>query len=340
MQQHSSRRGRPVLRRLALIAALALPAAVPPPSSADVTRCDGLPITKRGTEGPDVIVGTAGRDVIAALGGNDRVSAGPGDDVVCLGDGNDALNGGAGDDLLVAEDVPDGSDSFAGGDGVDTADYAGRFVATAVSLDNTPDDGARDEDDNIHADVENVEGGRGPNTLRGSVSANLLRGRDARDVIEGASGNDALRGGLGPDIIVPGFGDDAVSGGDGDDLAVAEPGLDGADVFFGGAGLDTMSYAARATGIRVFLDAAANDGARPFGEGDNVGAGDDVEHVIGGRGNDAFDARAFFGGALFEGRSGDDGFSTRNGVVDTNDGGIGEDTCLDDPTDVRISCER
>jgi hypothetical protein len=42
----------------------------------------------------------------------------------------------------------------------------------------------------------------------------------------------------------------------------------------------------------------------------------------------------------FEGRSGDDAFSTFNGTVDTNNGGIGEDTCLDDPTDVRISCER
>jgi hypothetical protein len=79
----------------------------------------------------------------------------------------------------------------------------------------------------------------------------------------------------------------------------------------------------------------AGAGVRPFGEGD-----DDVEHVIGGRANDAFDARAFPGGVLFERRSSDDGFSTRNGVVDTNDGGIGEDTCLDHPMDVRIGCER
>jgi hypothetical protein len=342
MHHHPSRRGRPVLRRLALVAALALPAAALPGAAiADAEiRCAGQVATIVGSDGPDSIVGTSGRDVIAALGGNDRVSAGPGDDVVCLGDGNDALNGGAGDDLLRADDVPDGADSFVGGDGVDTAEYLGRFVATAVSLDNQPDDGARDEDDNIHVDVENVEGGRGSNTLRGSVSANLLRGRDARDVIEGGSGDDVLRGGLGPDIIVPGFGDDTVSGGDGDDRFVAESGIDGADSFNGGAGRDIMSYAARTTGIRVLLDGFPNDGALPFGEGDNVGAGNDVEHVIGGSGNDSFNARAFFGGVLFEGRSGDDGFDTRNGTVDTNDGGIGEDGCVDDPTDVRISCER
>lgn len=172
------------------------------------------------------------------------------------------------------------------------------------------------------------------------MADNALRGGDARDVIEGASGDDDLRGGLGPDIIVPGLGDDVVRGGDGDDRAVAESSVDGDDLYSGGSGRDTVSYAGRTTGIRVFLEGFANDGALPFGEGDNVGASNDVEHVIGGHSNDSFNARAFFGGVLFEGRAGDDGFSTRNGALDTNVGGTGEDTCLDDPTDVRISCER
>jgi Ca2+-binding RTX toxin-like protein len=186
MRHHRARRDWPVLRRLALVGVLAVPAALPAIASADVTRCNGLEVTKRGTDGPDSIVGTSGRDVIA----------------------------------------------------------------------------------------------------------------------------------------------------------VVEAGIDGADSFFGGAGRDIMSYAARTTGIRVSLYGFPNDGALPFGEGDNIGAGNDVENVIGGSGNDSFNARAFFGGVLFEGRSGDDRFDTRNGVVDTNDGGIGNDTCLGDPIDVRISCER
>ena len=111
-------------------------------------------------------------------------------------------------------------------------------------------------------------------------------------------------------------------------------------MYVGGAGRDTVSYAGRTVAVRVSLDGLANDGSPAFREADNVGPLRDVEHVIGGRGNDAFDARAFFGGALFEGGSGDDGFSTRNGVRDTNDGELGVDTCVDDPTDVRISCER
>jgi Ca2+-binding RTX toxin-like protein len=320
---------------------LAALAALPAPAGAeDPVRCAGQIATIVGGPGPDSIVGTDGRDVILALGGNDRVSAGPGDDVVCLGDGNDALNGGAGDDLLRADEVPDGADSFAGGAGVDTVEYIGRAGSLAVSLDNRPDDGADGEDDNIHADVENVDGGRGANTLRGSAADNDLRGGDTRDVIEGGAGDDILDGGLGPDIFVPGLGDDSTSGGDGDDRAVAEAVPDGADRYTGGSGRDIMSYAGRTTGVTVRLDGAANDGAKPFGEGDNVGARGDVEHVIGGSGDDSFNARAFFGGALFEGRAGNDAFSTRNGVVDINDGGPGQDTCDGDPTDARISCER
>jgi hypothetical protein len=101
-----------------------------------------------------------------------------------------------------------------------------------------------------------------------------------------------------------------------------------------------MSYEAREDGIRVFVDGAANDGARPFGEGDNVGANEDVEHVVGGLGDDIFNARAFFGGLHLEGGPGDDGFTTTNGAVDTVDGGLGTDGCLTDPIDVRLSCER
>jgi Ca2+-binding RTX toxin-like protein len=321
-----------------LLTAFALLA--PAAEADDQVRCSGLLATIVGTDGPDSLAGTSGRDIIAALGGNDRVSAGPGDDIVCLGDGNDALNGGAGNDLLVADDVPDGTDSFAGNDGVDAVSYAGRSESVAVSLDNDPDDGGRAEDDNIHVDVENVRGGRGPNTLRGSSDANVLTGGDALDVIESGSGDDVLRGLAGNDIFVPSFGDDTISGGDGNDLVVSQAGVDGGDAFTGGNGDDTMSYAARRTAIRVSLDGFANDGALPFGEGDNVGVGRDVEHVIGGSSDDVFNARAFFGGAHFEGRAGDDGFTTTNGVVDVVDGGIGTDGCLTDPTDERISCER
>jgi Ca2+-binding RTX toxin-like protein len=300
-------------------------------------RCGGQIATIIRGPGPDTITGTAGRDVIVAGGGNDRVSAGPGDDLVCLGDGNDSLNGGAGDDVLFVEEALDGADSFAGGTGVDTARYITRASSLAVSLDNRPDDGTGDEGDNIHADVENVDGSAGSNTLRGSAEDNLLRGGSALDVIESGSGDDILRGGAGNDIFVPGPGDDSVSGGDGDDRLAADDRPDGADEYLGGSGHDVMSYAARTTTIQVFVDGRANDGAP--GEGDNVGAGNDVDEVIGGSGDDRFNARAFFGGLVLQGRAGDDSFTTTNGVRDRLDGGSGSDRCLADPVDVRVSCE-
>ena len=269
------------------------------------------------------------------------MSAGPGDDIVCLGAGNDALNGGAGDDLSVAEAVADGDDSFAGGSGVDTARYAGRTAPVAVSLDNVPDDGSGDEADNMHADVENVVGGLAGNTLRGSAADNRLLGGGVIDVINGGAGADIVYGAGGNDIFVGGAGDDSVYGGAGDDLAIADAGADGADLFVGGSGHDTASYAARTPGVRVNLDGAANDGSRPFGEGDNVGGeANDVEHVIGGSGADSFNIRAFFGGAHLEGRGGDDGITSFNGRLDKVDGGTGFDGCTTDPIDIRISCER
>jgi hypothetical protein len=332
------------LRRLAVVGLapllLAPASADAMPSAQAQVTCAGVPATIVGTEGPDSIAGTSGNDVIAALGGNDRVSAGPGNDVVCLGAGNDALNGGAGNDLSVAAATTDGTDSFAGGTGIDTARYVGRTTSIAVSLDNQPDDGARDEDDNIHDDVENVLGGLARNTLRGNAADNVLAGGNDIDVIDGGAGADSLRGAGGNDILVPGPGDDWVVAGAADDLLVADAGADGADRFDGGSGQDTVSYAGRTSAIRVFLDGAANDGSGTFGEGDNVGGpANDVEIVIGGSGDDVFNARAFFRGAHLQGRAGDDAFTTTNGTIDIVDGGLGQDRCLTDPTDTRISCD-
>ena len=130
---------------------------------------------------------------LVALGGNNRVSGGPGCDVVCLSAGNDALNGGAGDDLFVADAGTDGADSFAGGSGTDTARYAGRTAAVAVSLNNVRDDGARDEDDNIHADVENAVGG----AFFGGAH---LQGRAGDDAFTTTNGTvDTVDGGVGVD---------------------------------------------------------------------------------------------------------------------------------------------
>jgi Ca2+-binding RTX toxin-like protein len=334
------RTGRTTLRKILLAGVLvAGQLALPASSAQGAVSCDGRTATIIGTEGPDSIIGTDGNDVIVALGGNDRVFAGPGADVVCLGTGNDALNGGAGNDVSVAEPVVDGIDSFAGGSGNDTARYAARAIAVAVSLDDVPDDGSGDETDNIHGDVENIVGGMARNTLRGSAADNILVGAGDGDVMYGNAGDDDLRGGGGNDALVGGSGDDVMSGDAGDDLEVADADPDGADVFNGGSGRDTASYAGRTTAVRVFLDRLSNDGGGASGEGDNVGGlANDVEIIFGGSAADTVNAQTSFAGARLEGRAGNDSITSTNGTADTVDGGPGRDTCLADAIDAVANC--
>lgn len=87
------------------------------PTVAAAYTCAGIPVTKVGTPGNDVIYGTAGRDVIAGLSGSDRILGGGGNDLLCGGDGNDAVFAGDGNDVVYAGD---GADVVYGGRGSDT----------------------------------------------------------------------------------------------------------------------------------------------------------------------------------------------------------------------------
>ena len=77
--------------------------------------CLGLPATKVGTEGANVLNGTTGADVIVGLGGNDKINGKGGKDVLCGGTGNDTLTGGPAVDKF---DGGDGNDAIYSRDGV------------------------------------------------------------------------------------------------------------------------------------------------------------------------------------------------------------------------------
>jgi hypothetical protein len=77
--------------------------------------CMGLPATKVGTEGANVINGTSGPDVIVGLGGNDKINGKGGKDVLCGGPGNDTLTGGPAADRF---DGSSGKDTLYSRDGV------------------------------------------------------------------------------------------------------------------------------------------------------------------------------------------------------------------------------
>ncbi|MDX6470557.1 MAG: hypothetical protein QOF75_2360, partial [Gaiellaceae bacterium] len=211
----------------------------------DVLTGDAQPNAIDGGAGDDLLDGGGGPDTLAGGNGSDAVDyssrtvplnvdldgqpaddgeAGEGDTVgtdvegIYGGSAADVLTGGPGDDLL---DGGPGADQLAGGGGEDVVDYSARTAAVSADADGAvSDDGESGEGDSIAADVEDLIGGAGNDTLTGNSAANYIRG---------GSGNDLIAGGDGDDVLVGEDGDDSLDGGT------------GLDQFFADAGDDTIA---------------------------------------------------------------------------------------------------
>ena len=262
---------------------------------------------------PPGVVGIAGNDVVSGGAGNDRVDGDDGDDTVTGGEGNDSYGAATAPPSFCSVPPPcpapstNGADIFSGGPGRDIADFSIADDALAVSLDDIQNDGEPGERDNIRADVEDVVGGSGGDTLIGNAADNLLDGGDGNDRTEGLGGNDVLRGGegdVGSDNLDGGDGNDALDGGPSDDELIGSRGNDtldgdsGQDNIRGGAGSDLVqggpgsdpSVAGDAGDDRVY---GANEGAVIGGDGNDTitgGTGDDS--LSGGPANDTLDGAA------------------------------------------------
>jgi Ca2+-binding RTX toxin-like protein len=191
-------------------------------------------------------------------------------------------------------------------------------------------------------DIFSAEGGTGVGAAS-SVAVHVL----------GGEGNDTLRGGAG---------DDRLEGGAGNDVFWTAAETDGADVYVGGLGTDTMSYSgkptvapstnlvatrvavgARTNDLVVELEAEAggSDDDGEAGEGDDVR--DDVEVLLGGAGDDTLTmgtgANTAYGGEgddtlaggagadVLYGEGGDDTFDEGAAATggDVFHGGLGHD---------------
>jgi Ca2+-binding RTX toxin-like protein len=267
-----------------------------------------------------------------------------GRDVLSGGAAGDLLNGGPDDDILHASRGPD---DFVGGAGTDTVSYREYQANVRVTLDNQPNDGAlvnapgsndlvpaASEGDNVRMDVEVVIGGRGNDHIEGVTSPlavlfpavrfeggpghdTLVAGHSAaRAVLDGGDGNDHLIGGHQPNLLLGGTGNDRMVGNN------------APDEFFGGTGFDTADYSGKTADLRITLDNLPNDGevgtASHLAEGDNVHR--DVEHVIGGSGNDHI---ALSAPAVTPTRVGGSIDNTANALTHiVFDGGPGNDTLV------------
>jgi Ca2+-binding RTX toxin-like protein len=198
--------------------------------------------------------------------------------------------GSAFDDTLIWDDPS--TNTFVGGDGIDTVDASAETSAQTINLD-TLDDGIVPLGPFSADSLENAIGGAGSDTLTGNDLRNSLTGNDGDDILNGAAGNDTLFGNAGN------------------------------DTFTGGTGADRVSFASSPADVNVDLSLGF-----ATGEGDDSFAGDQPEIIIGSAFNDSVTGGPFAGGGtvnfLFVGKGGNDTLTGFSGN-DTLKGGGGND---------------
>ena len=172
------------------------------------------------------IVGTTDRDTLQGTAAAEKIDG---------GEDNDILTGSL------------GADSLIGGEGIDRVVYGNSTAAVTVDLLNNTATGG-DADGDTFDLIENLDGSRFSDVLRGDDNDNriygakgddTLSGNDGADYLNGQNGDDALSGGAGKDRLLGGNGNDTLSGGIDNDILSGGNGADsitGADADASGVG--------------------------------------------------------------------------------------------------------
>ena len=248
-------------------------------------------------EGAGAGAGNALDNVIEANSGDNSLSGGAGNDTLTGGDGNDSVAGGDGNDEIVGGSGA-GNDTYTGGTGIDTVRYTSAITGISVSLALGRASGTEIGTDRLIG-VENVIGGKGNDTVQGSLLANRLDGHTGNDTISAGAGGDTLDGGSGADSLLGGVGNDTYVVDDAGDTVVEAA----------AAGTDTVL-----SGVSWSLG-LSQENLVLTGEDATSGTGNTSRNVI--TGNAASNLLSGGGGAdVLRGMDGND----------TLDGGAGEDT--------------
>ena len=331
----------------------------------------------------DNVVGSDHDDTLHGNDGANELRGGSGEDALTGGLGNDTLVGGDGDDVYDEGDADSGSDHVGGNDtidaGSDTVDYSARTVAVVVTTTNAIGDGqdangneVAEEDDD--ADVENVWGGAGDDTITGDAGPNIIAGNGgAADTLDGAAGSDTLEysagtarvrvnlsagtasggdaegdtfanfenvnGGSGNDSLTGDNDANALSGGAGNDKFVGRGGDDDID---GGRGKDRVDYSASASDVVVNLKkrvgAGITEGTDTLSRLENIKGTLFNDTLVG---NDAANLIiAGDGNDIIKALGGNDKLKGGAGN-DRINGGPGRDRCKGGPgKDQVVKCER
>jgi len=236
----------------------------------------------------EVDAGDAGDTVSVGPGVGATVRLGPGNDRAWVADrfldGYSALHGGPGDDVLGGGDGFDvldggpGADQMSGGAGHDTLSYRDRTAPVSATIGGPG--GEAGEGDAIGADIEEIQGGAGPDLLRGGPRDDVLWGGGGDDDIDGGAGNDNVNGEDGANRVAGGAGDDYVSA-DGPSVLLGGPGDDavfggaGADIIDAGPGRDKAGSYGGADRL-LLRDGEADEGYCPARSGSAVADGRDL----------------------------------------------------------------
>jgi Ca2+-binding RTX toxin-like protein len=245
----------------------------------------------------EAFVGNAGDDVVTGGDGGIVLGGGDGDDTLTGGKGGDTLSGDNGDDTLVGGD---GNDTISGGLGSDT--LSGGRGDDVLQID--ADDLQENIDAGTGTDVIVVEGSEGVTLDLGAANAEMAVGGDGDDHFF-TTGSKSIQ----------------LSGGTGDDVFSGSADSEG-DLFDGGSGLDTVSYADSDTAITIDLSVGSAQGGAA--ENDVLYS---IERVIGTAFADSFTGDDYDNS--FEGGAG----------ADSIDGGEGADTASYESSGAAVSID-
>ncbi|EPX85322.1 M10 family metallopeptidase C-terminal domain-containing protein [Salipiger mucosus] len=259
----------------------------------------------------EAITGTSEADEIISGAGVDTLDGGAGDDSIDSGQGFDSVIGGLGNDTIFNA-TSDGFDSIDGGGGLgDLLDIEDSYIAT-ITYDLVAGTwGTTGGATRTIANVENIDGGGGAESIIGDGADNTFWGRGGDDTIDGGSGDDTIDGGDGGDVIRGGWGIDSITGGLGNDNLRGGSTFD--DTLLGQDGNDTLE----AVGGGL-IDGGVDDDLFVVLNGNLIGDTDtsDGDLFDGGSGIDTFDMSA----------EGSNGFTVDLGAGTIDRGTVGSNT--------------
>ncbi|QYZ68898.1 hypothetical protein JO391_14190 [Neotabrizicola shimadae] len=236
--------------------------------------------TLLGNDGSDTLDGGSGNDSLEGGAGNDSALGGEGEDLIETGDGNDTVDAGAGDDLIVGGNGA-GNDRYTGGAGIDTVRYTSAITGILVDLAATTASGAEIGSDRLFQ-IENIIGGQGSDSIRGSAAANRLDGHTGADTLEGIGGNDTYVVDRLTDVVI-----EQAGGGTDTIIALVDAIVLGAEV----ENLVLGGTVGRGTGNALNNSLTGNSAANRLEGGagnDTLDGAGGADSLIGGAGNDLY----------------------------------------------------